>query len=96
VREARSSNAEVDYVIQVAARIVPVEVKAGATGKLRSVHMMVSEKKLDLAVRVSSEPMQLGTVKTALPTGAPLTFKLLSIPFYMVSEIPRLVAAIRT
>jgi hypothetical protein len=30
-----------------------------------------------------------------LPIGKPRTFSLLSIPFYLVSEIPRLVGAIR-
>jgi hypothetical protein len=95
VREAKSSNAEVDYVIQVGTRIVPVEVKAGATGTLRSLHMMVAEKKLDLAVRVSSAPLQRRKVQTALPIGTPRSFTLLSVPFYLVSEIPRLVGAIR-
>jgi hypothetical protein len=95
VREAKSSNAEVDYVIQVGTRIVPVEVKAGATGTLRSLHMMVAEKKLDLAVRVSSAPLQRRKVRTALPIGTPRSFTLLSVPFYLVSEIPRLVGAIR-
>ena len=93
VREAKSSNAEVDYVIQVGTRIVPIEVKAGATGKLRSLHMMVAEKNLDLAVRVSSEPLQLSEVKTSLPIGVQRSFCLLSVPFYLVSEIPRLAAS---
>jgi len=95
VREAKNSNAEVDYVIQVGTRIVPVEVKAGATGTLRSLHMMVAEKELDLAVRVSSTPLQRRKIQTALPIGTPRSFTLLSVPFYLVSEIPRLVGAIR-
>jgi predicted AAA+ superfamily ATPase len=95
VREAKSSNAEVDYVIQVGTRIVPVEVKAGATGGLRSLHMMVAEKKLDLAVRVSSTPLQRRKIQTSLPVGTPRSFTLLSVPFYLVSEIPRLIRAIR-
>jgi uncharacterized protein len=94
VREAKNSNAEVDYVIQVGARVVPVEVKVGATGRLRSLHMMVSEKKLDLAVRVSSAPLQRSTVATSLPIGARRTFCVLQVPFYLVGEIPRLVGAV--
>ncbi len=92
IREAKNSNAEVDYVLQVGTRIVPVEVKAGANGRLRSLHMMVSEKNLDLAVRVSSEPLLVNEVTTALPVGTARTFKLLSVPFYLVSELPRLIA----
>lgn len=51
IREAKNSNAEVDYVLQVGTRIVPVEVKAGATGRLRSLHITVREKNHGLAGR---------------------------------------------
>jgi len=91
VREAKSSSAEVDYVIQVGTRIVPIEVKAGSTGRLRSLHVMVAEKKLDLAVRVSSEPLQLTRVSTVGSAGNARQFWLLSIPFYLTSELPRLI-----
>jgi uncharacterized protein len=92
-RETKNSNAEVDYVLQVSGSVVPVEVKAGATGRLRSLQMMVQEKDLPLAVRVCSQPMQYSELQTALPVGPSRNFKLLSIPFYMVSELPRLLAA---
>lgn len=41
-REARSSNAEVDYLAVRGGRIVPVEVKSGAGGSLRSLHLMLA------------------------------------------------------
>ena len=40
-REARSSNAEVDYLLQQEDRIIPLEVKSGATGKLKSLRMFL-------------------------------------------------------
>ena len=40
-REARGSNAEVDYLVVRGGRIVPVEVKSGTGGSLRSLHMML-------------------------------------------------------
>lgn len=92
-RETKNSNAEVDYVLQVSQNVVPVEVKAGATGKLRSLQMMVQEKELSLAVRVCSQQMLCSELHTALPVGPSRKFKLLSIPFYMVSELPRLLSA---
>jgi uncharacterized protein len=94
VRAAKNSNAEVDYVLQTDQRIVPIEVKAGAPGRLRSLHAMVVEKGLELGVRVSSEPMQLREVETALPVGKSRRFRLLSIPFYLVSQLPRLIASV--
>jgi predicted AAA+ superfamily ATPase len=41
-REARSSSAEVDYLAVRGGRIVPVEVKSGAGGSLRSLHLMLN------------------------------------------------------
>jgi predicted AAA+ superfamily ATPase len=38
-REARSSSAEVDFLAVVDGRIHPVEVKGGAAGRLRSLHL---------------------------------------------------------
>jgi hypothetical protein len=49
----------------------------------------------NLAVRVSSTPLQRRKIQTSLPIGTPRSFTLMSIPFYLVSEIPRLVGAIR-
>ena len=54
-REARGSNAEVDYVIQQGARIVPVEVKAGTKGQMQSMHRFMDERGLDRGIRVSLE-----------------------------------------
>jgi uncharacterized protein len=39
-REAKSSTAEVDFLITVGGRIHPVEVKSGAAGRLRSLHLL--------------------------------------------------------
>jgi len=41
-RQAKSSTAEVDYLAVVANRIHPVEVKSGASGSLRSLHLFLS------------------------------------------------------
>jgi predicted AAA+ superfamily ATPase len=40
-REARSSSAEVDYVGSAGGAVVPVEVKSGAAGRLRSLHLLL-------------------------------------------------------
>ena len=40
-REAKSSTAEVDFLITVEGRIHPVEVKSGAAGRLRSLHLLL-------------------------------------------------------
>ncbi len=42
-REAKSSSAEVDYLIVRNNKIFPVEIKGGAAGKLRSMHLILQE-----------------------------------------------------
>jgi len=38
-RQARSSNAEIDYVASIGGKIYPIEVKSGSSGSLRSLHL---------------------------------------------------------
>ncbi|MDM8535638.1 AAA family ATPase [Desulfobacterales bacterium HSG17] len=40
-RDAKSSNAEVDYLFQNSSEIVPVEVKSGSAGRLKSLHLLL-------------------------------------------------------
>lgn len=77
-REKLSSSAEVDYVITVGQHIIPIEVKAGMQGHLKSLIQFMKEKKSPLGIRISQQP---------------LSYKdnILSVPFYMIEQIPRLV-----
>lgn len=54
-REAKSSNAEIDYVISSGGRVIPIEVKAGTRGQMQSLHLFLSERNLQWGVRISSE-----------------------------------------
>lgn len=54
-REAKNSQAEVDYVIQIQDTIVPVEVKAGTKGAMQSMYMFMNEKKSKFGIRFSLE-----------------------------------------
>lgn len=77
-REKKGSSAEVDFVIQEGSWIIPVEVKAGTTGRLRSLHLFMEEKKSRIGIRISQHPL-------AFQEG------ILSVPLYLIGEIPRLV-----
>jgi predicted AAA+ superfamily ATPase len=39
-RQAKSSNAETDYLIEVQNEIIPIEVKSGSAGSLKSLHLL--------------------------------------------------------
>jgi uncharacterized protein len=54
-REAKSSNAEVDYVVQKGQQIIPVEIKSGKQGSMQSLHLFIQEKKPPYGVRFSLE-----------------------------------------
>jgi len=54
-RESKSSNAEVDYVIQAADNIVPIEVKSNTKGAMQSIRMFMKEKRSPFGVRASME-----------------------------------------
>ncbi|MDR0414538.1 MAG: AAA family ATPase [Prevotellaceae bacterium] len=54
-REKSGSSAEVDYVVQCNADIVPVEVKSGTKGSLQSMFQFLSEKKYEYGIRCSME-----------------------------------------
>ncbi len=54
-REAKSSNAEVDYLIQRESEIVPIEVKSGKKGSMQSLHLFLDEKKVPVGIRTSLE-----------------------------------------
>jgi predicted AAA+ superfamily ATPase len=40
-RDAKSSSAEVDYLVQNSGEILPVEVKSGSAGRLKSLHLLL-------------------------------------------------------
>ena len=54
-REAKNSQAEVDYVIQKQDKIIPIEVKAGTKGAMQSMYLFLEEKKSEFGIRVSLE-----------------------------------------
>lgn len=53
-REKRGSNAELDYIIQQQNEIVPVEIKSGEKGSMKSLNAFLESKKVNKGIRVSS------------------------------------------
>jgi Predicted ATPase (AAA+ superfamily) len=88
-REAPGSNAEVDYVIAHGPTVVPVEVKAGKTGSLKSLHFFVRERALKTGVRINLDVPSVVRCAGALPNGDRYDYNLISMPCYMISELDR-------
>ncbi len=93
VREAKGSAAEIDYLMTQGQEIVPIEIKAGTTGTLKSLHQFLTEKNRTFAMRFNADlPSLLNDSKT-LSTGRTLSYRLLSLPLYMVGSTDRLASA---
>lgn len=89
-REEKTASAEIDYLLQHQGQIIPVEVKAGSTGQLKSLHLFMALKKLPLAVRIQSAMPTLTPIQFQTQLQSTAHYQLLSIPFYLVGQLPRL------
>lgn len=85
VREKRTSSAEVDYLISYKENLIPIEVKAGATGALRSLSLFMDMAPHSMAVRLYAGKTSLSVITT--PQGK--TVHLLNLPYYLVSQIEK-------
>lgn len=86
----RGASAEIDYVIQQGRTVVPIEVKAGKTGTLRSLHRFMFLKNLSRAVRINSSPPNISQITTRDNDGNEISYELRSLPFYLIGELNRL------
>jgi predicted AAA+ superfamily ATPase len=89
MREARTASAEVDYVIAQGQQVLPVEIKAGKSGTLKSLHIFLKEKHRRFGLRFSAA--QPSVLRDAPLPGCPgQPYDLLSLPLYMVGQTRRL------
>ncbi len=82
-REKSQSRAEVDFIIQHKGRVIPIEVKSGKTGRLRSLHQFMNRSPHEIAVRMYAGPLEIQRLST--PDGK--TFQLLNMPYFLASVI---------
>jgi predicted AAA+ superfamily ATPase len=83
VREERQSSAELDFILPYKHYIVPLEVKAGKTGSLRSLHQFLDRAGHPYAIRLYSGPLQVS--ETSTPAGK--HYKLLDLPYFLAGKI---------
>jgi len=72
-RRAKSSTAEIDYLIEKDGQIIPIEVKSGPTGRMKSLHMFIEKNQTERALKISQALYQ---------KGAPI----ISLPFYAIES----------
>ncbi len=85
VREKAGSMAEVDYIIQNGMQIYPIEVKAGASSRAKSLQVFLNEKKKSpIGIHFSTNPARFDP-----------KHRILELPFYMVEQVPRILTMLQ-
>lgn len=72
-RGTKNSSAELDYLLEKDARIVPIEVKSGSTGSLKSMHLFINKFQSDTALKISQAPYRKEN-------------PIISLPFYAIAS----------
>ncbi len=87
-REKKQSNAEVDFVYPWQGGLIPVEVKSGKDGTLKSLHQFLENSAEETAVRLYDREYSL--IETRTPAGSDhpgKPYRLLTLPLYCAGKI---------
>ena len=82
-RDKRGSSAEVDFLISHKDKVIPIEVKAGSTGRLKSLRMLLDKTNGAVGVRLSQLPLSFFQ-------------NILSVPIYAIEALSNLLAEINS
>ena len=77
-REKKGSEAELDYLFQYGATILPIEVKRGKTGSLKSLRLFMQEKNSPIGIRFSMHSLSFSD-------------NISSLPLYVVEAMPTII-----
>lgn len=80
------TSSEVDFIYIFEGLIIPIEVKNGHNAHLKSIHQFMNESPHDVAVRIWSGKYSID----AVTTNEGKSFRLVNLPFYMISALPHI------
>ena len=84
VRDAKNSQAEVDFLIRYKSHLLPIEVKTSGNSKLKSLHLFMEESKEKVALRLWNGPMTSDVITKQNGD----SFTLYNIPLYYAGHLP--------
>jgi len=90
VRESSRANAEVDFLLAGSDGPLPVEVKAGTSGSLKSMHQFLWRSGRRLGVRLHAGQYADETHRVRMPD-CQMEYRLLSVPLYLAGMLRSLV-----
>jgi predicted AAA+ superfamily ATPase len=83
IREKRQSSAEIDLVIPYSGKVIPIEIKSGPTGTLKSLHQFIERADHPYAIRMYAGEYSIEKTKT--PNGTP--YLIMNLPYYLGTKI---------
>jgi hypothetical protein len=83
VREKTQSSAEVDLIIKYKNLLMPIEIKSGSTGSLKSLHQFIDASPHHYAVRIYGGKFKVENATT--PAGK--QYILMNLPYYLGTKI---------
>ena len=83
VREKKQSSSEIDLVITYKNKIIPIEIKSGRVGTLKSLHLFMNQTNHPYAIRIYAGKFNIE--KHTSSTGTP--FFLMNLPYYLGTKI---------
>ena len=84
IREKKQSSSEVDLVFTYLNKVIPIEIKSGSEGTLKSSHQFIEHSNHPYAVRLYAGGLNILETKT--PSDRP--YLLMNMPYYLGIKIP--------
>jgi len=94
LRESKNSNAEIDYLWEHKKEIIPLEVKSGKAGTLKSLFVYCFENKKNKAVRLSANTPEIQHIETQIRLKAKnqdVKLDLMTIPLFLAYKLPKFI-----
>lgn len=82
---ADGANSEVDYITVKDLKILPIECKSGVSGKMKSLHLFMKNKKINDAIRCSLENFSI--IESVDSQEPQITRRIQIIPLYAISNL---------
>ncbi len=89
VRQKAQASSEVDLVYQYKNKVIPIEIKSGSTGTLRSLHEFIERTNHHYAIRMYAGKFSIEEHKTPRQGK---TYKLMNMPYYLGTKLPDYIA----
>lgn len=89
VREKPQASSEVDLVLQHKDKLIPIEIKSGTTGSLKSLHEFIERSNHHYAIRMYAGEFKIEEHTTP---NQKKSYKLMNLPYYLGTKLPEYIA----